>query len=180
MAQSNYCTMMLKISHPTEALLACDRAIAMGWSEPDIFLRKAVALQALDRPLEAEAAAQQALAVDTGSVAARAALGNLQVDRGDLAGAEASLHEARKRGEHTNLLMLAANIATARGDRNAAFEAFDRLVEGAGRMGHFRYLYALSALKLGDRVRARREIDACLSVAPDALPCRELDLKLGQ
>ena len=74
---------------PDQALDHFDRALARR-RHPQLLVSRGVALRALERPAEAEAAYRQALSLDRGCLEAWFNLGNLCTDQGDRSGAAAA------------------------------------------------------------------------------------------
>lgn len=174
MAQSNFCTVLLQAGDAAAAAKACQRAIDLGMFQASAHLRKAVALVALGKPQEAESNVRSAIAIEPKSTAAWAALGNLRVTAGDLDGAQAALVTAETYGKHPNLLILRAELATARGDRDQAFHAYDELLSVSAGVARMHFKYAEAALKLGDSQRAFEQAQACLSLDSNSVLCADL------
>jgi|GEM_PF-2639588 len=180
MAQSNFCTVLLQSGDAAKAAIACQRAIDLGLNQASAHLRKAVALLALGQPAQAESNVRAAIALEPKSTAAWAALGNLRVVAGDLDGAQTALVTAEQYGKHPNLLILRAELATARGERAQAFRAFEELLRVSTSVARMHFKYAEAALKLGDTERAIEQAQSCLRLDPTALPCVELLRGLGK
>lgn len=174
MAQSNYCSLLFERGDPAAALAACQRAVELGMHRAAEHLRMAVALEALGRLPEAEQAARTAITLEPDSAAAYAALGNLRLRAGDLPEAERLLVLAEARPPHVNVLLLRAELAVARGQREAAFRAYEQILRETGRVARMHLLYARAAARLGDGARSHALARRCLELDAGAEPCREL------
>ena len=78
----------------SEALLACDQAIAAGRLDPSLHYLHAIILQEQQQDSEAKAALKRALYLDPGFVLAHVALGSLALRRGEAHAAQASFQNA--------------------------------------------------------------------------------------
>jgi tetratricopeptide (TPR) repeat protein len=165
----------MKRGQYTAALAACDRAKALGRDTPEIDARRASILQALDRLPEAATAARLALARQPDLVQMHALLGDLALAGGELSEARAQLAQAQRlHPRHPSTLLLDARLATHEGRLAEALILFNEVTRVAPGVARFEWFAAQAARAAKDDPGLQAHCLACLKVAPDFGPCREV------
>jgi tetratricopeptide (TPR) repeat protein len=184
-AQRNLGLILLQQGRPEPALKHFDQARALGEQAGELDRRRAMALEALGRFPEAEAAAAAAITRDPELGPAYALYGGLMVRRGSWEEAEHALTRAQRWApESPSTLLLEVELASKLGQTGRELEAETRLIERYPAEPRFRYRLGQTLLRIGDAEFAAREARICLELAPGNLQCRCLAgmaaAKLGQ
>jgi Tfp pilus assembly protein PilF len=160
---------------PAGALAELERARSLGRGGADLSLRRGMALAALDRHAEAEAAVLAALAEDPGLHRAHAVLGEILIRLGKIPEAKRELASARAlTPEHPSTALLEGALAYAEGRLRDAASAYAALAARFPSQARFQFLAAQSAERAGDRAAAKEHARKCLQLAPEQEQCREI------
>ena len=184
-AQRNLGLILLQRGAPEPALRHFDQARALGEQAGELDRRRAMALEALGRFPEAEAAAAAAITRDPQLGPAYALYGGLMVRRGAFEEAEHALERARRWSpDSPSTLLLEIELAAKNGDVARELAAEGRLVDRYPAEPRFRYRRALTLMKKGDAAGAVEDARVCLRLQPGNMQCLCLAgnaaVKLGQ
>lgn len=175
LAQQNLGITLLGHARNDAALRALDRAVALGRDGPEMQLRRATALDGLERPQEALAAVEGAIRLDPTRGPAYALEADLLRRRGDETGARAALARALALApQHPSTLLSAAALAQSDGRSTEAAMFYAHVAQLAPTVARFQYLAARSALAAGDPRSAAAAASACLRLTPNETACASL------
>jgi tetratricopeptide (TPR) repeat protein len=175
-ARRNLGIILLQRGQPAEALRQFDEARALGEQAGELDRRRAMALEALGRHDEAEAAVVEALRREPDLGAAHALYGGLLVRRGALAEAERALSAAQRWApERPSTLLLEIELAAKSGDLRREVLTEGRLIARFPAEPRFRYRRGLTLLMANDARGAAAEAAQCLRLAPGNPQCACLE-----
>ena len=175
LAQANLGVVRLGEGRPDQALVALDRAIALGRGGADVLYRRAAALSDLGRLRESRIAIHQALEQDPALGRAYALLADVEAQLGDLEAAGRALADAQTLAPDRPETSLArASLATRAGRDTEAASTYVALAARFPREARFHFLAARALLATGDRAGAGVEARACLALEPGRPQCEAL------
>jgi tetratricopeptide (TPR) repeat protein len=175
LAQSNLGVVRLRQGLPDQALVALDRAIAVGRVGGDVLYRRAAALADLGRLRESRTAIRQVLEQDPALGRAYALLADVEGQLGDLDAAGRALAQAQTLAPDRPETSLARAALAERAGRGA--EAASTYVDLATRFpaeARFHFLAARALIATGQPGGGALEARACLALDPGAAPCEVL------
>ena len=171
-ARRNLGIILLQRGAADEALRHFEEARRLGEQAGELDRRRAMALEALGRFDEAEAAVAEGLRRDPELGAAHALYGGLLVRRGALTEAQRELVLAQRwEPERPSTLLLEIEVAAKQGDRRHELIAEGRLIARYPGEARFRYRRGVTLLEMGDGRGAAEEAGECLRLAPGSVQC---------
>jgi tetratricopeptide (TPR) repeat protein len=171
-AQRNLGLILLQRGLPDEALVHLEEARTLGEQAGELDRRRAMALEALGRWEEAEAAAAQAVRRAPALGPAHALRGGLLLRLRGVGPAEEELALARRYDpEGVSTLLLEAQVAARAGDGPRELAATGRLVARFPREPRFWYQRGEAQLRGGDAPGAAASAEACLRLSPGQVQC---------
>jgi tetratricopeptide (TPR) repeat protein len=171
-ARRNLGLILLQRGDAQAALRHFDEARRLGEQAGELDRRRAMALEALGRYREAEAAAAEAITRDPQLGPAYALYGGLVVRRGAIEEAEHALERARRWAPNNpSTFLLEVEIAEKTGDTGREREALARLTVRYPLEPRFHYRSAVTELRGGDAELAASHVRLCLQLAPGNAQC---------
>ncbi len=175
LAQSNLGVVRVAEGRPEEAVVAFQRAIALGREGADLDTRLATALAALGRLGEARAAVRRAIAQEPDRGPDYALLADVEEQLGHRDAADRALARAQVLAPEHPSTLLAMAARAERGGRSAdAAAIYVGLAARLPGVARFHFLAARALRATGETARAAAEARACLALEPGQPQCAAL------